>query len=566
MTNVLLQGVPSKGAASPLENAAVIAKVLVILPALLGALPEARSQEESPLIRVGDEWRYLEGLVEPTPDPVTMAPTTEWADLDFDDGDWLVGATGIGYGDGDDQTVLTDMEGFYLTIYARKTFTVESVGDIEVLALDIDYDDGFVAYLNGVEVARSGVGFAGEPAAFDEPAVSHEAGDPETFAIDVDFLDEGENILAIQVHNRVFDSSDLSFIPELVANPDLCPDALSLTCSFDFADQSVTLDWINEAFYDTIEVWRNDTLLSDLLLGDSESFTDFSPLEGEEATYRVVAFQGGDECPGIECTVVAFGDDDILVREGDVWQFWRGISPPDEDWKEPDFDDAAWEFGPTGIGYGDGDDATSLDDMRDNYLTVFCRRTFELESLDGIGEILLNIVYDDGVVAHVNGEEIGRVNVAPGDVNELTSATTVGEPSTVEFSIDPDLLEVGDNAIAVSVHNANLTSSDLSFIPTLVLIPGGEREELFQRGNVDGNVRVNLTDAVSILNHLFRGAPEPTCPDSADTDDNGQINLSDAIRLLNHLFLGGEMPPDPGFDCGIDPTPDALGDCSTPAC
>ncbi|MFP6739653.1 MAG: dockerin type I domain-containing protein, partial [Planctomycetota bacterium] len=186
---------------------------------------------------------------------------------------------------------------------------------------------------------------------------------------------------------------------------------------------------------------------------------------------------------------------------------------------------------------------------------------------------------DDGFVAYVNGTEIGRFNVAKGEVLNSTPAIApnpLGEPvidRPIEFPISQNLLVEGENIIAVSVHNAGLGSSDLTFIPTLIKIPGegggpGPQEDLFLRGDVDDNGFVNLTDAVSLLLYLFQQGNEPSCTDSTDIDDNGFVNLTDGVSLLNHLFRAGPAPQAPGFlECGVDPTAeDALGNCSSSAC
>ena len=248
-------------------------------------------------------------------------------------------------------------------------------------------------------------------------------------------------------------------IPKLIADPDVCPDASDFTCSYDIAAQTVTLEWVNEATYESIEVWRNDELLDGALGGDSESFVDFNPLSGEEATYRIVATDAGEECPALECAVFAVSDDDILIREGMEWSFFRGIVEPPFDWNQPDFDDGDWDLGPTGIGYGDGDDMTELLDMQriagtqDGYLTVFTRHEFEIADAGAIREAVLTMRYDDGVVVYVNAEEVGRANMPAGDVDSLTSASGAApEPSFADFSIPADLLVDGDNLVAVSVH------------------------------------------------------------------------------------------------------------------
>lgn len=155
-----------------------------------------------------DLWRYFEGLSEPPAD---------WNTLTFDESTWLEGKGGIGFGDGDDSTVVADP---LISVYLRKTFTVPDASKISSAILNVDYDDGFVAYLNGVEIARSNIG--GYPPAYNEtsfPEESHEAqlylgGSPEIFFVDEQTIQSlivtGANVLSIQVHNIDSTSSDIS--------------------------------------------------------------------------------------------------------------------------------------------------------------------------------------------------------------------------------------------------------------------------------------------------------------------------------------------------------------------
>ncbi|MHC4784303.1 MAG: hypothetical protein ACYTE0_14865 [Planctomycetota bacterium] len=125
------------------------------------------------VIEIGDEWLYRKG---------TSSPPSDWISVGFDDSAWLVGNTGIGYGDGDDSTVLSDMQGNYSTVYTRKVLNYDGSINITSLNLEIDYDDGFVAYINGQEVARANMP-AGQPL-FDTLASSgHEAGTADLFTI-----------------------------------------------------------------------------------------------------------------------------------------------------------------------------------------------------------------------------------------------------------------------------------------------------------------------------------------------------------------------------------------------
>ncbi|MBI4601728.1 MAG: lamin tail domain-containing protein [Planctomycetes bacterium] len=187
------------------------------LSAQMGGTPGAdnfgglASFQDTVIVNVGETWRYFKGTEE------ASSPVTAWRGLGFSDSSWLSGPTGIGYDDGDDATVLADMRNGYMSIFCRKAFTVADVSQIESLVLSIDYDDGFVAYLNGTEVARRGL--TGNPPAFDAGATSHDAGSPEDIDVTSSkgLLQTGTNVLAVQVHNTNLTSTDLSFIPKLVS-------------------------------------------------------------------------------------------------------------------------------------------------------------------------------------------------------------------------------------------------------------------------------------------------------------------------------------------------------------
>ncbi len=162
------------------------------------------------IIAAGDTWRYFKG---------TSSPGSGWTTAAFDDASWLSGPTGIGYGTtADNLTQLSDMQNSYLTVYARRTFTVQDPSEIESLSLSITYDDGYVAYLNGQEIGRSANLF-GTPSY--NTGTSAWVYYPETAQIDLtayrDQLSPGTNVLAIEVHNHLVDSVDASLSAELEA-------------------------------------------------------------------------------------------------------------------------------------------------------------------------------------------------------------------------------------------------------------------------------------------------------------------------------------------------------------
>ena len=161
------------------------------------------------LINRGDEFKYIL----PTSDVLSS-----WNTLNFNDTNWLSGNSGFGYGDGDDQTLIPNGS---LSIYIRKKFVINDKSNVGSIILDVDYDDAFVAYINGVEIGRKNIG--GNPPSFDAvPFTDHESaiykgGSPDRITIsDIDdIINEGENIFSVQAHNISNTSSDFTIIPFL---------------------------------------------------------------------------------------------------------------------------------------------------------------------------------------------------------------------------------------------------------------------------------------------------------------------------------------------------------------
>ncbi len=157
-------------------------------------------------------WKYFVG---------TSQPDTNWRNLSFNQTNWSSGTGGIGFGDGDDNTTIPTCT----SVMMRKEFFVPDTANIASAVFNIDYDDGFVAFLNGKEIARANLGRIGDRPAYNVLAsLSHEAmmyqgHDPDSFYIDQSVLKSiilpGVNVLAVQVHNNKANSTDLSAIPFL---------------------------------------------------------------------------------------------------------------------------------------------------------------------------------------------------------------------------------------------------------------------------------------------------------------------------------------------------------------
>ena len=160
-------------------------------------------------IYANDEWSYLVPIEE---------PNSNWNSINYDDSSWLVSTGGFGYGDNDDGTLIPNA----LSVYIRRTFEIPESEKLVTSILHTDYDDGFIAYLNDIEICRSyNLGNYGDFIDYDygTNGIDHEAQlylglNPEYCVIDSlelsSLIISGENLLAIQVHNVSSSSSDMS--------------------------------------------------------------------------------------------------------------------------------------------------------------------------------------------------------------------------------------------------------------------------------------------------------------------------------------------------------------------
>ena len=606
---------------------------------------------EVSLVAPGEIWRYRKG---------TSEPGQAWNQIGFDDADWLQGPTGIGYGDRDDQTVLEDMRrrnddpdtaedesrSGYASVYLRRTFslTAEALAAVDDLILRMDYDDSFKAYLNGIEVARANLP-AGDVPHDRTASGSHEAGTPEEFDISdrKDLLVAGENVLAVQVHNRRLTSSDLSAIPELLSREILPGPPRRVIQGIDELQQLVHIRgvysqrqlqavlaefWENhfttdyDKLVDYLDDLRNSEAtdamprgqaraeaahleyqeyqffyenalgrFGDLLLYSATSPSMLVYLDnvlnvrgkanenyareilelhafGVDNRYKqsdieqlARCFTGWSICkvapedapafpeaalaPPLRCGVLF--EDRAVVDLGAGWKYFKGTEEPapgtdgepTTDWARPDFDDSSWLSGSTGIGYGDGDDDTVLTDMRGNYLSVYLRRGFTVDDPQQPGNLIMEVAYDDGFVAYLNGVEVARsetmedLGSPPAYDRDADGGHEVSEG--VEYhnlKSFAGVLQPGENVLAFQVHNTNLTSSDLSLLPRLLdrtILPGsvenGDRNAVWTF-----HFRADQHDADRKV--LYEGTPhEMVLPSGRE----GQDGLLDALEVVQSL-------------------------------
>ncbi|MDZ4805443.1 MAG: metallophosphoesterase [Candidatus Eisenbacteria bacterium] len=165
------------------------------------------------LIGRGASWKYLATAID---------QGTAWRPTAFNDGGWPFGGAPLGFGETYIVTTVPfgpDTNNKWRTTYFRKSFNLaEAPGSLVSLTMTASYDDGFVAYLNGTEVARRGI--AAGAVTWSTFATSHEAGTFETINLTsfIGLLATGNNVLAVELHQTSVTSSDLAWDADLSAS------------------------------------------------------------------------------------------------------------------------------------------------------------------------------------------------------------------------------------------------------------------------------------------------------------------------------------------------------------
>ena len=373
---------------------------------------------------------------------------TSWRTNDYDDSGWSSGAAQLGFGDGDEATVLTSG---HITYYFRQSFEVSDSSSVDGLRLEILRDDGAVVYLNGTEIYRTNM-----------PQGTISSSTPASSAVETDeyFVHEfdsaslrtGTNVVAIEVHQASLASSDVSM--------------------------------------------------------------DFALIELEQSP---------------------FAND--LISAGATWRYLDDGSDQGTAWQASDFDDSSWQSGPAQLGFGDGDEATTI---TSGHVTYYFRHSFTVEDVDVVASLDLRLLRDDGAVVYLNGTEVARSNMPSGTITYTTFAASAasddgGSFNQYQFSAQ-DLVN-GTNTIAVEVHQSSATSSDVSFDLRLIQIRSDEppsvvRGPYLQLGTLDSMIVRWRTDRITATRLAFGSAVDAL-----------ETTISDDVLKTEHEVQVSDLEP-----------------------
>ena len=239
---------------------------------------------EEVIVRRGSTWQYLDNGSD---------QGTAWREASFNDSSWNSGTAQLGYGGNGEVTTISygpSSSSKYITTYFRNTFTVDDTSKYTGLRVSLVRDDGAVVYLNGTELIRSNMGTG--TITYQTYASSVVGGSDETnffdYVIDPELLNEGTNVIAVEIHQENTNSSDLSFNLELVGQIDAGPVTNGVPIS-----PGVTRILVqafegpegtgSEIGREYIDIWKNDSVPTDF----SGTLTEDTVLDAASGPYII---------------------------------------------------------------------------------------------------------------------------------------------------------------------------------------------------------------------------------------------------------------------------------------
>lgn len=526
------------------------------------------------IVAATSRWKYLDN---------GSNQGTAWRNVGFNDAAWASGPAELGYGDGDETTTVASgpTNARFATTYFRKTVTLPVGVTADGLSMRLRRDDAAAVYLNGVEVYRD----ANLPAAaeFDDYATSSISNTEENSFISIPLpgssLLSGENVIAVEVHQGAANSSDLSFSLELSGRIISAPTLVTLEVA-PTPDAPVAVD----DAYEVVDAGPFDAATPGVLANDvdvdGDSLTAVlrtPPAHGSltlsgDGSFRYTPNAGfaGDDAFTYQMTD---GAPRTLVAKASDWRYLdTGLAAPAA-WRTLTFDDAAWEVGAGELGYGDDDEATTVncgptapDCNAQNFATTYFRHKFTVDDPTRVDSLMLELRRDDAAIVYLNGQQIFRDSNLPAIVGHATFATeSSDENATTTIAVAAALLVAGENILAVEVHQAAADSSDISFdlgftgrslsnTATVTLSVDSTAIE----GDFNGDVQVNVADIDLLLAALHAGSVDPIY----DVSHDGEVTLADLDFLVTNLVQtsvgAGTWYGDVDLDGDVDRTDAAV--------
>ena len=134
------------------------------------------------------------------------------------------------------------------------------------------------------------------------------------------------------------------------------------------------------------------------------------PLQG------IPPWRGLDTAVQTAVEEVQLGLSNDLIEPCSVWNYLDDGVEPNQEWRRPGFDDSQWKSGRAVLGYGYGDEATTLDfgmNQVEKRTTVYLRKGFDVKDPASVSRLTIGLRRVGGIAVYVNDREVLRQDLAP---------------------------------------------------------------------------------------------------------------------------------------------------------
>ena len=441
-----------------------------------------------PLVAAGSVWKYLDS-------GANAGSAAVWASAGFDDALWASGPARLGYGHGDERTVLAggSPANRVVTTYFRQAFSLDSAARYTNLALRLLRVHGAVVYLNGVEFYRDNMPdgpIASSTLAASEVPTNAQSLFFTTRSLDRSLLKDGLNLLAVELHQAATNGYTLGFDLELLANAgvDNQPPHVALTAPVTGALIPSDVVTLSAFAYDTDGlILRVEYFATNLVSGAIQRVGQavqppYSVLwTNTPGAYSLVAVAWDNSAeaafsPSASVTVVA--PPTLLIDRGATWRYLDNGLDQGLSWTLPGYDDSIWASGQAELGFGDFPITQLASGPESNRFSTFYFRHPFVAPPGAAGNLSFDLKAVHGAIVYLNGLEVYRSNMPTGAVGYVTLALTNTPPAQTEsyvqfYAPSTNLLTRPGttNMLAVEVHQWSLLSSNLAFDLRLSAFP-----------------------------------------------------------------------------------------------
>lgn len=214
-------------------------------------------------------------------------------------------------------------------------------------------------------------------------------------------------------------------------------------------------------------------------------------------------------------------------------------------WMDANYDVSSWKVGKAPLGYGSAEVVTQLANVR----TAYLRHEFNLDDASSISYFSFILKYDNGLAIYLNGQEIGRVNLAFGELAYETWATDAsGGFKAITLTADQiKFLKNGTNVVAIEIHQSEADQSDLlidirALAPTPV-IEFGSSWHYFDEGRQPEDQTLSAIESNDDRNlpqrfFLYQNYPNPF---NSQTAIRYQLAAASQVELAIYDLLGKKV-------------------------